>query len=56
MATSKGPEGGFSISGLTPPPIFLKDHKVMSKLGCPCLEQREGKRGAEQARKEAAKP
>lgn len=58
MATSKGPQGGFNISGFTsfPLPIFLKKHKVMSKLRCPCLEQRGGKWGVEQARKEAAKP
>lgn len=39
MATDKGREGGFSISGLTsfPLPTFLKEHKVMSKLGCPCM-------------------
>lgn len=58
MATGKGREGGFSISGLTsfPLPIFLKEHKVMSKLGSPCLEQGGEKWGTEQARKEAAKP
>jgi hypothetical protein len=32
-------------------PIFLKEHKVMSKLGFLCLKQRGGKWGAEQARK-----
>lgn len=57
MATGKGHEGqrtGFSTSKLTsfpPPHIFLKEHKVMSKLGCLCLKQRRGKWGAEQARK-----
>lgn len=58
MATDKGREGGFSISGLTsfPLPTFLKEHKVMSKLGCLCMERRGGKWGTEQARKEVAKP
>lgn len=60
MATVKGQEGEgcFRISRLTslPLPIFLKEHKVTSKLGCPCLEQGRGKWGTEQARKEVAKP
>lgn len=58
MATVKGQEGGFGISGLTsfPLPIFLKEHKVTSKLGCLCLGQGGGKWGTEQARKEVAKP
>jgi hypothetical protein len=54
----QGPRGRASVSPGLPPfplPIFLRDHKVMSKLGCPCLEQRGGKSGTREGQEGGGK-